>query len=156
MPFGRDTHMFSSNTVLDGCWSPHGKGRFGVGTPSLQHQSINMSICIAPNRQKSSEVLAAKQMRFELFLQMCQRKAKKSAVRPGVCSMSLASICCLLPNYFGPCWNHTTYIQYNFYSTAVVILFSYWEQQFRDHITCPSTSLVLQHSDLLTSVLLST
>ena len=30
-------------------------------------QSINMSICIAPNRQKSSEVLAAKQMRFELF-----------------------------------------------------------------------------------------
>jgi len=26
-----------------------------------------MSICIAPNRQKSSEVLAAKQMSFELF-----------------------------------------------------------------------------------------
>jgi len=30
-------------------------------------QSNNMSICIAPNKQKSSEVLAAKQMRFELF-----------------------------------------------------------------------------------------
>jgi len=30
-------------------------------------QSINMYVCIAPNKQKSSEVLAAKQMTFELF-----------------------------------------------------------------------------------------
>jgi len=54
------------------------------------NQSINISICIAPNRQKSSEVLAGKQMRLELFLRNCQWKAMRSAVRPGVCSMSLA------------------------------------------------------------------
>ena len=36
------------------------------------NQSINMYICVAPNRQKSSEVLAAKQMSFDLFLRMCQ------------------------------------------------------------------------------------
>jgi len=31
-------------------------------------QSISMSICIAPNRQKSPEVLTAKQMSFDLFV----------------------------------------------------------------------------------------
>jgi len=49
-----------------------------------------MYIYIAPNRQKSSEVLAAKQMSFKLFLRMCQWKATRSAVPPGVCSVSLA------------------------------------------------------------------
>ena len=44
------------------------------------HQSINMFICIAANKQNSSEVLTAKQMSFELFLRMCQCKAKKSVV----------------------------------------------------------------------------
>ena len=31
------------------------------------NQSINMSICIAPNKQKSSEVLAAKQRDLSVF-----------------------------------------------------------------------------------------
>jgi len=33
MPFGRDTRVVASNTVLDGGPSPHGKGRFGGRNP---------------------------------------------------------------------------------------------------------------------------
>ena len=40
------------------------------------NQSINMFICIAPNKQKSSEVLAAKQMRFELFCECVNGKRR--------------------------------------------------------------------------------
>jgi len=35
MPFGRDTCVVPSNTLLDREPGPHGKGRFGVGTPVL-------------------------------------------------------------------------------------------------------------------------
>jgi len=40
------------------------------------NQSINMSICIAPNKQKSSEVLAAKQMSIELFCEYVNGKRR--------------------------------------------------------------------------------
>jgi len=35
MPFGRDTRVVHSNTVLDRCPGLHGKGRFGCRNPQF-------------------------------------------------------------------------------------------------------------------------
>jgi len=43
---------------------------------SIDRSITIMSICIAPNKQKSSEVLAAKQMRFELFCEYVNGKRR--------------------------------------------------------------------------------
>jgi len=51
-------------------------GKIGVcthGCSCRRGRSINqyVSICIAPNKQKSSEVLTAKEVSFELFCKCC-------------------------------------------------------------------------------------
>jgi len=74
-------------------------------------QSINMSICIAPNSQKSSEVFADKQMSFELFLRKCHWKAARFAVPLGVCSMSPAQT----PRSYAGRWQYVVHVQLDLY-----------------------------------------
>jgi len=49
---------------------------------------MNTKIYIAPSRQKSSEVLAAEQMSFKFFSQICSWTARKSVERRAGCSKS--------------------------------------------------------------------
>jgi len=98
---------------------------------------MNTKIYIAPSRRRSSEALAAEQMSFKFFLQMCPWTARKSIERRAGCSKSpdqiprsLADL--LLCQWAYPTFYHPDFVQISALYKSITYLLADLKQIFLD------------------------